>query len=139
MAAAHPYRLSDAERDEAISALADAYADGRLTAEEFDERMAAASTARFAADLDMLFSDLPPRPAVRTTLPAHRHHPARHPPPARRPRGLLLLVPVVLVAVLALLGAPWFLLPMIFFWFAWGGPGRWQGRQMGDARRCARW
>jgi hypothetical protein len=135
MATAHPYRLSDAERDEAISALADAYADGRLTAEEFDQRMAVASTARFATDLDGLFSDLPPRPAVRATVPA----PSRR--PARRSRFPLLLVPVIAaVALLALLGAPWFLLPMLFLWFSWGRPGHWQqGRQPGHVRRCSRW
>ena len=56
-----PYRLSDAERNEAIEALTDAYVDGRLGSEEFEERMTQASSAVHAADLDPLFADLPPR------------------------------------------------------------------------------
>ena len=44
----HAYRLSDAERDEAISALGEAYAEGRLDAQEFEDRMAVAAAARFA-------------------------------------------------------------------------------------------
>lgn len=136
MSATHPYRLSDAERDEAISALADAYADGRLTAAEFDERMAAASAARFAADLDGLFSDLPPRPATPVPVAAPQRRPER-----RRTAFPLMLVPIAAVlAVLAIIGMPWFLLPMVFFWFAWGGPRRalWQ-QQPGYPRRCGRW
>ena len=132
MSATHPYRLSDAERDEAISALADAYADGRLTAAEFDERMAAASAARFAADLDRLFGDLPPRPATPV--------PAAAPQRPRRAAFPLGLVPIAAVlAVLAIIGMPWFLLPMVVFWFAWGGPRRAAWQQPGYPRRCGRW
>jgi hypothetical protein len=136
MSAAHPYRLSDAERDEAISALADAYADGRLTAAEFDERMAVASAARFAADLDGLFRDLPPRQAE--PVPAAR--PDLRPVRRSRTGFPLVLVPIAaLLAVLAIIGMPWFLLPMVVFWFAWGGPRRAAWHQPGGARRCGRW
>ncbi len=72
-----PQRIGDAERDRAAELLRDHLAEGRLTAEEFDERVDAALTARTASDLDPLFTDLPgPRPGqtVATT-------PAPEPPP----------------------------------------------------------
>lgn len=63
-------RASDQERDAAVQRLQAAFAEGRLTDQEFDERMRAALAARTHADLDALFADLPassapvvPRPA----------------------------------------------------------------------------
>lgn len=58
-----PQRIGDAERDRAAELLREHMAQGRLTAEEFDERVERALTAKVASDLDPLFSDLPgPRP-----------------------------------------------------------------------------
>ena len=73
-----PYRLSDDERDEAISALAQAYVEGRLDEAEFDGRMGAASSATYATDLDPLFADLPARRGHRTAVVPQRHRPPRH-------------------------------------------------------------
>jgi len=67
-----PQRIGDAERDSAAELLREHMAQGRLSAEEFDERIDAALKARVAGDLDPLFSDLPgPRPGqgVATTQP----------------------------------------------------------------------
>ena len=58
-----PVRIGDAERDSAVSALGDHFAAGRLTREEFDERIDKAMQARFQSDLQPLFADLP-GPAV---------------------------------------------------------------------------
>jgi len=52
-------RIADADREAAVKALGDHYAVGRLTREEYDERCEAAWTARTAADLRPLFTDLP--------------------------------------------------------------------------------
>ena len=52
-------RASDAERDHAIDRLRAAYVEGRLDQEEFDERSAAALTAKTIGQLEPLFSDLP--------------------------------------------------------------------------------
>lgn len=59
-------RASDADRDRVVDVLRDAAADGRLTVDEFDERMTAALSARTLGQLAPLTADLvagPGRPA----------------------------------------------------------------------------
>ena len=87
-----PQRIGDAERDRAAELLREHMAQGRLTAEEFDERIEAALTAKVASDLDPLFTDLPgPRPgqAVATTpsyeTPPWQRRPTWPRPPPPRP------------------------------------------------------
>ena len=79
-----PYRLSDAERSSAIAELSDAFAEGRLDAEEFEARMTAASQARLSHELEPLFADLP---APHTVRPSNRPRPPAQVP--RRPAGHL--------------------------------------------------
>ena len=58
-----PQRIGDAERDRAADYLREHMSVGRLSQDEFDERVTAALQARTAADLEPLFSDLPaPKP-----------------------------------------------------------------------------
>jgi Domain of unknown function (DUF1707) len=60
-------RVGDRDRDAAAHRLQDAFAEGRLDDEEFDQRMRAALTARVSTELDVLTADLPaaaPRAAV---------------------------------------------------------------------------
>ncbi len=52
-------RASDAERDVTVERLRDAAGKGRLTLEEFSDRMEQATGARTRADLDRLVTDLP--------------------------------------------------------------------------------
>jgi hypothetical protein len=52
-------RVSDAERDRAVSELSEHFQAGRLTADEFDERSGQALRARTGSDLARLFTDLP--------------------------------------------------------------------------------
>ena len=54
-------RASDAERDEALRALAAHYAEGRLDQPEFDRRAEAALAAATQDQLRRLFADLPER------------------------------------------------------------------------------
>lgn len=54
-----PVRASDTERDHAGGVLRAGYAEGRLSRDELDERLAAAYSARTRADLAGLTSDLP--------------------------------------------------------------------------------
>lgn len=56
-------RVSDSERDQAVTELGEHFQAGRLTQEEFDDRSGRALQARTGRDLTALFSDLP-RPAV---------------------------------------------------------------------------
>src|SRR5487761_1407519 len=52
-------RASDADRDRATALLREHHAAGRLTAEEFDERMNAALDAKTLGEIDDLLADLP--------------------------------------------------------------------------------
>jgi hypothetical protein len=60
-------RVSHEDRDQVVERLQVAAGDGRLTAEELDERVGSALTARTYGDLDVLLTDLP---AVPGTAPA---------------------------------------------------------------------
>ena len=81
-----PQRIGDAERDRAADYLREHMSVGRLSQDEFDERVTAALQARTAADLEPLFSDLPaPRPGPGRG--GRRQHPRGRPtsrPPRRR-------------------------------------------------------
>jgi hypothetical protein len=52
-------RVGDRERDAVAHRLQDAFAEGRLDDDEFDQRMRAALTARLSTELDVLTADLP--------------------------------------------------------------------------------
>ncbi|WP_019816501.1 DUF1707 SHOCT-like domain-containing protein, partial [Saccharomonospora saliphila] len=71
------YRLSDAERQEALDALGEHVRSGRLDLVEFEERSGRVSAAKLRRDLEPLFADLPdPRPGVlRRATPAPRQGP----------------------------------------------------------------
>jgi hypothetical protein len=79
-------RVSDHDRDRAISELGEHFQAGRITADELDERTGRAVQARTGRELDALFADLPRRRA-----------PATEPSPRMSGR-----VPAVLVGI----GAP---------------------------------
>ena len=70
-----PIRASDKERDSVVDVLRDAYTDGRITLEEFEERTSAAYASKTWADLRELTSDLPVEPVLGADLPQ------RTPPP----------------------------------------------------------
>lgn len=59
--AADKMRIGDAERDEAVAMLQEHHAAGRLSTDEFEDRMGKALQARTASDLTALFYDLPGR------------------------------------------------------------------------------
>jgi uncharacterized protein DUF1707 len=64
-------RVSDAERDIALSELSEHFQAGRLTHEEFDERSDRALKARTGNDLRDLFTDLPaPGDSMASLAPA---------------------------------------------------------------------
>jgi hypothetical protein len=68
-------RVSDVDRDRALSELTDAFQAGRIAADEFDQRSGRILTARTGQELTTLLADLPlDRAAAKRTLmkPAHR-------------------------------------------------------------------
>jgi uncharacterized membrane protein YccC len=54
-------RASDLDREVVLGVLAEAYADGRLDREEYDERAAGATSAKTLGDLPTLIGDLVPQ------------------------------------------------------------------------------
>jgi Domain of unknown function (DUF1707) len=76
-------RASDADRERAAAALREHLAAGRLTIEEFDERLDRAYAAKTLGELDEIMADLPATDLVQ--LPAASlDHPAADPMLARR-------------------------------------------------------
>jgi len=64
------FRVSDADRDQALSELRAAHQAGRLTGDEFDERAGQALGARTGTELTALLGDLPVElPAASASLP----------------------------------------------------------------------
>jgi hypothetical protein len=124
-------RASDADRDRAASLLREHHAAGRLTAEEFHERMDAALNATTLGEIDELLADLPvidlyrlPDESMRRAagLP-HASLVPRDPgaaadldriPPAMGALAVITGALIVIWAVLAVIGAatwlPWWLL-----------------------------
>ena len=76
------WRASHADREQVVGALQAAFVQGRLTADELDERVGQALAARTYAELAALTSDLPGDLA-----PARQPAPAPQPAPARRPQN----------------------------------------------------
>ena len=114
-------RASDADREATATRLRQHYTEGRLDAQEYNERIERCYAAKTIRELDDLFIDLP-----RATTRGAEQERDRH--DFRPPWRLAMIVPVViaLVVICALTGAHhlfWLLWPLLFFIF---GPfGRW--------------
>ena len=103
-----PIRASDQERQSVVDVLRDAFTDGRLTLDEFEERMAAAYAAKTWTDLRQLTGDLPVEPLLGADLslrpPSAQPQvmtPAAAPTRHRSGRPLGRLLPVVFICLLA--------------------------------------
>jgi hypothetical protein len=127
-------RASDGYRDRTAALLREHHAAGRLTAEEFHERMDAAFNAKTLGEIDELLADLPvidlyrlPDESLRRPagLPHATLMPRDHPGPARFPPGTVALgawavlsgALIAVWAVAAVVGVgtwlPWWLLVVI--------------------------
>jgi hypothetical protein len=104
-------RVSDADRDQAVTELGEHFQAGRLTQEEFDDRSGIALQARTGRDLTGLFTDLP-RPGAAEPWAggpvygsAYGPEAGLVPPPGRRGAGPLpvarFVLAVVIVAIIA--------------------------------------
>ena len=113
-----PIRASDKERESVVDVLRDAYTDGRLTLEEFEERTSAAYASKTWPDLRELTGDLPVEPVLGADLPQRQSHlaPAAQQmvPSVPRPRdggrdrplGRLLPIIFVWIMIAAAAGSP---------------------------------
>ncbi len=66
-------RASDHDRDAVVTTLRDAFSEGRLTLDEFQERTTAAYAGRTWGDLRGLTTDLPMQPSLGADLPPGAH------------------------------------------------------------------
>jgi hypothetical protein len=129
-------RVSDADRDAAVSELGEHFQDGRLDRDELEDRTGRALRARTGSDLDELLADLPRE----TSAPAR-------PPAAVRPRPALVpfMVPVfvglALTATILIAGGGhhpwpfgwglWWIVPVMMMRLLWwrrriGGSRSWR-------------
>ena len=111
-------RVSDSDRDQVAAQLRDHYAEGRLTAEELDERVTATLNARTAGDLRRVMADLP-SPAVVQPGPDVPPHAAQASGlrRRRRPRVLPLVLLLLFAAILLPGGWVFFALVKVFLLF----------------------
>jgi hypothetical protein len=76
-------RASDHDRDAVLQRVQQAFAEGRLDDNEFDERMRATLTAKTHAELDVLLTDLPAPATGSSGAPAQVPGPGPGPGPGR--------------------------------------------------------
>lgn len=119
-------RAADRDRAVVLAALGDAYADGRLTKDEYDERATVAATAKTLGELPPLLADLVPITPVRpgteldtTTSDALQARALRHWERQRTEaiNGFLFIAVVTWVIWLATSGPtgfPWPVFPTLF-------------------------
>ena len=118
-------RVSDADRERVADRLREHFAEGRLSTDELDERIAAALSAKTFAELRRVTTDLPdPEPARGQSQDQGqgKGKGRPYPPPwagrrgfARRHRGpgLLPLLLLLLIAALVIPGAGWLLFAFV--------------------------
>ena len=119
-------RTSDKEREQVAEILRAAMAEGRLTLEEGEERLAAAYASKFRDELGPLTADLPDggRRAVAETPQARlatRRHLQRH-------AGFVVVVALFLTGLWALSGAHFFwpAIPLVFLVMGLVRHARWR-------------
>ena len=117
-------RIGTAERERAAADLAEHLSAGRLTTEEFDERVQQAYAARTAAELAPLFRDLP---ELHPAAPKRRID--------RRPLLILGLVAATIAWVAFLHVPPFFLFPLVWFLLAGRRFGRSRGPRFSGGSR----
>jgi len=110
--------VSDDDRNAVVRQLQKHTADGRLTIDEFSDRVEEAYRARTASDLRTVLRNLP---ALVPPTPSIAPRPERH----RRPWfALPLAILFVLLGIWAITGSFLFPVPLIFICFFWTGRRR---------------
>jgi hypothetical protein len=103
-----PLRVGDADRERVVELLRGHAIAGRLDADELEERLERAYSARYGAELQAVLAELP-------TGPEHGRRPAQRsrPRPSSAPFALFPIALAALIAAAALTGAWWLL------WLIW--------------------
>ena len=132
-------KASDEDREQIAERLRKATAEGRLLAEELEERLEVTFTARTYGELDTVVADLPGTPVRRRERPR---------PPALTPVHLIalfILAPVILslliavAVIVATLFSAWGLL-LIVGWFMFGhGRRHYWGSYRRSVSAASRW
>jgi len=142
-------RASDADREQVAERLRHATAEGRLMAEELEERLEAVFAARTYGELDAIVADLPGEPVRRRERPQPSWaggwsgaHPLLRPLPIL---AMFILAPVILslmlaaAVIVATVVSAWGLL-LIVGWLAFGHTRRHYACQYRRSLRAAsRW
>ena len=127
-------RVSDADRERIAERLRLAAGEGRITADELEERLERAFGARTAGELEPLVADLP------TSRPVGERRSTRRPD-----LGPFVLVSLMLVGIWALTGMGYFwpVWPIAGWGISFVGPGRLRGpcrrRSFNRGSSTARW
>ncbi|MGI8902082.1 MAG: DUF1707 SHOCT-like domain-containing protein [Solirubrobacteraceae bacterium] len=121
MATRGDLRASDADREQVADRLRRASTEGRLGADELDQRLGAALRARTYGELDAIVADLP---GGRIAYPERHHSTALA--LARPALALALIVPLVMAIVFLVTG-------VLAVWMVWAALGWWL---FGHKRGC---
>jgi len=116
---AGPLRVGDAERERTAELLRAHATAGRLDADELEERLERAYSARYAADLEAVLAELPEEPAPRAR------------PQASGPTPLLPVAVIALLVIAAVTGSWWLLWLILPIGFILGGPRHHHHRERG--------
>jgi hypothetical protein len=118
---AAPLRASDRDRDVVLGVLAEAFADGRLTREEYDERSATTAATRTLGELPAIIADLvpltPSRNAVAASDELDRQAVRRWEHQRREAINGFVFITIVTWTIWAVTnpgGFPWPVFPMLF-------------------------
>ena len=119
MASGSGFRIGDAERNALVESLREHYAAGRLTMEEFQERLDAALAAKTDVDVDKITEDLPHSTSYTAPWPPRDNGPlqpfpqsgGRQVPPGSRSWMGALTGVAVLISFLAIASVVIVLLP----------------------------
>lgn len=112
---------SDAEREHVVDQLRRHAADGRLTMDEFEQRVAEALGARTRGDLGPVLRDLPPLTPERPPAAPRSLRDRLSDVPVPSGRTLVTLLAVTFAVVMVLQGAWWIVFPLMG---VFGGCGR---------------
>ena len=120
MAEGESIRIGDEERNKAVALLSDHLAEGRLTQSEFNDRLGLVLSAKTAADVEPLFTDLPGpnpgRPADLESLEEQERREANELlAQTRAKRQVAKADPRLIAAVAVAVGVAWTAAVIVYF------------------------